>query len=759
MPWEETENEIRHRLRDPADFRANSFRRITLEAKKPRVYAVVGKLKGETKTTVQSLRFPKQDGWSVAKAKQWLQDHYKASADFGAREEMTMKIPIQPLEAEFTDVSSGGETRTARLKWYTGATVKRRGWDGDFLLTLSMEPDHVRMERLQSGKAPLLNSHSDYSLKDIIGVVESANLKGEAEVRFSNRDDVTSIWDDVQNKIIRNASVGTRIYKLRDVTEKDEQGNEKTKAYLAVDWEPLEVSLVPIGADPDAGFGLDENARFTEAEIISESIQGAITARKGAEMPEENVGAGSETRSNEQIVKEAQEAERERLINAGRDAERARVQTINETTKALKLRQSFADQHIKSGSGVETYRKLAIDQVAIEEERRRQQEIKTPADDPRLQDEADARRLGMIGALLNRYQPGCFAFDEKVNDFVYRKTGGQELFDGARQYVSLSLLDVAKECLAAMGIRWQIKSRMQIATLAFQTSSDFPNILANTANKSLRAGYQMADSQWRLIAARRTAPDFKTVSELTLDGSATLEAVAESGEFKRGRLVEGKETWTLKTYGKIIAITRQAIINDDLGAFTRTPFLLGQEVAVLERDTVIGIITTNGELMDMIDLFDEMTHKNHITVPAAISVDSIGALRVNMMLQTSPGGKTLGITPKFLVSPATTGQLALQYCSANYQASESAKINPWAGILTPIIEPKLDATSVSDWYLFADPNDPNGTVLVYAYLEGQEGPYTETREGFDVDGTEIKIRHDFAAAAVDYRGAAKQSGS
>jgi hypothetical protein len=130
-----------------------------------------------------------------------------------------------------------------------------------------------------------------------------------------------------------------------------------------------------------------------------------------------------------------------------------------------------------------------------------------------------------------------------------------------------------------------------------------------------------------------------------------------------------------------------------------------------------------------------------------------------MALQTSPGGKTLGLVPRFLLAPATVGTIAEQYCSPNYQATQASNINPFAGRLVPIVEPRLDASDVNDWYLFADPNTPNGTVLIHAYLEGQEGPYTETRQGFDVDGTEVKIRHDFGAAAVDYRGAVKTAGA
>jgi hypothetical protein len=47
----------------------------------------------------------------------------------------------------------------------------------------------------------------------------------------------------------------------------------------------------------------------------------------------------------------------------------------------------------------------------------------------------------------------------------------------------------------------------------------------------------------------------------------------------------------------------------------------------------------------------------------------------------------------------------------------------------------------------------------YAYLEGEPGVFTETREGFEVDGMEIKARLVFGAAWIDYRGAYKNPGA
>ncbi len=441
-------------------------------------------------------------------------------------------------------------------------------------------------------------------------------------------------------------------------------------------------------------------------------------------------------------------------LNAARGlgvtAEQGRITGVIGVAKALNLGMAFAEEHIKLNTPLEAFRTIAIDKAALAAK----PEIRHVHADI-LNDEADKRRRNMTGALLERFEPNKWS--ESEGSFRFHPNGGQRFFEGSRNYASCSLLDIAKECLAVQHIRWQTKSRTEIAQLAFQSTSDFPSILADVAGKSLRAGYEMTPAEWRMFAARRSAADFKLQKELTLDGSSRLMKVPESGEFKRGKLIEGKETWQLATYGEIVAITRQGIINDDLGAFTRTPQLLGQEVAMLEADTVYGIITTNGNLADGVALFHG-THANLVDSGATISVDELGDTRALLLLQKSTGLKPLNIQPRYLVAPAALAQLAEQFTSTNFVAAESGKINPMAGKLTPIIDARLDASDNKVWYLFADPNTPSGVVLIYAYLDGQEGPYTETRNGFDVDGVEIKIRHDFAAAAVDFRGAVRNDG-
>jgi hypothetical protein len=93
---------------------------------------------------------------------------------------------------------------------------------------------------------------------------------------------------------------------------------------------------------------------------------------------------------------------------------------------------------------------------------------------------------------------------------------------------------------------------------------------------------------------------------------------------------------------------------------------------------------------------------------------------------------------------------------ANIASSDVTKVIPdWIRSLTPICEPRLDATAPA-WYAFADPNQID--TIEYSFLAGQEGVYFETKQGWEPDGIELKARLDFAAAAIDFRGVQKNNG-
>jgi hypothetical protein len=619
------------------------------------------------------------------------------------------------LEAQFEALDPASrDERTATLTWYTGASVRRYDARGPFEMRFSMEPGAIRMGRLASGSAPLLNGHRDFTVDDVTGVIARAwveNGQGKATVRFSKRADVDPVWQDVQDGILRNASMGVAIHAVEDVTP---QG-AAMRQVLVTDWEPEEVSLVPIGADPGAGFKF-ERATGPQEQKMDETI---VTA------------TGEETRDELTINLDAER-------QAAALDERARIREIDKVGRTLHVDARLIAEHVEAGTSVEELRKLALDDAA---RRSAEPEIRSAAAVV-TRDETETRRAGIMAALLHRYDPAVFPLKD----------------DLGRDWAGQTLLDLAKECLETSGTRTRRLPRHEVAKLALSTS-DFPSILADAANKTLRQAYEAYPRTFLPFSRRRTAADFKNINALQLGESPALQKVNEKGEFTYGSIAESKETYKLATYGRVVGITRQVIINDDLGAFTRIPAGFGVAAATLESDTVWGIITSNPAMGDGVALF----HANHANLNtgsgSALGLTGLGAGMVAMAKQKGlDRTTTLNVQARYLAVPVALQLAAYQLVAANLAPAQTANVVPeYIRALTPVAEPRMDAASTTAWYLFASPDQIDTNE--YAYLEGQDGVYIETRQGFEADGVEIKARLDFGAKAIDWRGMQKNMGA
>lgn len=191
-----------------------------------------------------------------------------------------IQLPTQVRAASFEASSVNAEKRTVEVVFSTGADVMRMNhWTGErFVESLSLDPAHVRMERLNSG-APVLNAHSKYTIADVIGVVEKAWLKdgeGRAIIRFADTPEVAPVWEKVRQGIVRNVSVGYIIHKFEKTGSSDKSAEKR----LITDWEPIEISAVPIGADAGAGFRGAESGEMHACEVVEAEGEGTIATLK-----------------------------------------------------------------------------------------------------------------------------------------------------------------------------------------------------------------------------------------------------------------------------------------------------------------------------------------------------------------------------------------------------------------------------------------------------------------------------------------------
>ena len=136
---------------------------------------------------------------------------------------------------------------------------------------LSHKSEHIDMEFMSSGRAPLLLGHNH---DEQIGVVrefylDEENARTVAMVEFGKGQLASEIFEDVKAGIRQNISVGYMVNKLQRT--KDEQNREY---YLATSWTPLEASLVSIPADTSRFVGVGRKKEInTKVEIMSEEIK------------------------------------------------------------------------------------------------------------------------------------------------------------------------------------------------------------------------------------------------------------------------------------------------------------------------------------------------------------------------------------------------------------------------------------------------------------------------------------------------------
>ena len=599
-------------------------------------------------------------------------------------------------------LSFSSETPYTRSSWF----------DEPWVEILGHKSSEVDLSRLNSG-APVLANHdrgatASTSPMASIGVVDKAWIEdgvGRAEIRLSRRPEIAGLLQDIADGIVRNVSVGYQINERTLLRSHSDAPDE----YRVTSWTPMEISLVDLPADATIGIGRSQNF-----EVVQLPDSGD-TQRKESTMDNKE-----QDQPNLDVIRREATA-----------AERARVTEINEAVRGLRLDQSFADELIAKDTSADEARRLAIAKAAersADPIKPRMSHIET------LADEVETRRAGVEEALLHRYNPAQ-----------------HKLSDNGKRFSGLSLIEIGRELLTQRGVDIRGMSRDQIATRAMLTTGDFPYILANVANKTLRQAYEAAPQTFKPFTRMVTAPDFKTIARTALGDSPTLEKVNEHGEYKYGSVSEARETYAIASYGKIVALTRQTLINDDLSAFTRLPEMFGRAAADLESDTVWGIITANAALADSIALF----HASHGNLPsgAAISVAQLGVCRAAMRVQTGLDGRKINVTPRYLLVPAALETIAQQFTSQAYAASASSSINPFAGALQVLAEPRLDTASTTAWYMAADPAQID--TIEYAYLEGNQGVYLETKDGWEIDGVEFKARLDFGAKAIDFRGLVK----
>lgn len=355
-----------------------------------------------------------------------------------------------------------------------------------------------------------------------------------------------------------------------------------------------------------------------------------------------------------------------------------------------------------------------------------------------------------------------------MSDAVAAKLLNKPATGAAAEYRGMALLDMARDHLARSGAQDAYRlSADKVASMAMQgnpytaraavithTTGDFPQIMQAGVDAALVARYKAQESQLKRLTAERDAPNFKEQIGIQLSGFGSLDQVNEAGEFKNKTLSESSGSYKLDTFGNLINFSRQMLINDSLGALADIVQVMAFAATQMEATILAATINSNIVLRDGQPWF-HASHGNLAAAGGVPTVATLDAARMAMRAQKDLDNVTLiDVQPKFLLVPVGMQTAAETLVSSTVVPTTAAEVNPFAGKLEPLADPRL--VNPTAWYLFADP--AVWPAFVSVYLNGNRNPYTESQEGFRVDGIEWKVRHDFGAGVLDPKMAYKNPG-
>lgn len=679
-------------------------------------------------------------------------------------QENTQEVSPLQVRADIGAASYDPETNSFEVVFSTGARVLRMDWwKGErFWEELSLDPKHMRLNRLNNG-APVLDSHDMYSgVRGQIGVVENGSAKTDgkkatARVRFSKRADVAPIVEDVRAAIIQNVSCGYRTFKMIE-TEPALNREDGIAVRTAIDWEPYEISPVPSGADDGAGFRSANRAeeRTNTCVLITRATETTVppedTQPKPAVVP---APAQVQTTEDQQRALTA-------AAEQARTAELTRHTEIRAAVRAAKLDESYADELCRDANmTVDKARAAVLTKLAEKDAAQPQTHGQHRATASVTEDEG---QKFLQGAERWLFAKGGFST-------TLRDTAGVAAMDTGNEFRGMTLADLARESLVRHNINPRQMDRMTMIGRAltlranYQTTSDFTVLLENVMGKVLLAQYRVQPDTWSLFCKIGSLSDFRSSPRYKQGTFGRLDQILESGEFKNKPIDDGiKELIALKTYGNIIGLSRQAIINDDMGAFTDLATRLGRAAKLSVEVDVYDQLKLNAGLgptltSDGYTVFEDTHHKNIAAVAAAPSAVSFDAIAQLMAAQTDiSGNEILDITPAIWLGPRSLLGQAKVVNDAQYDPDTPNKLqrpNISRGMFKQLIgSGRLTGTR---WYALADPGDV--PTFEVAFLDGQREPVLESQDGWRVDGTEWKIRFDYGTAPVEYRGAATNAGA
>ena len=651
---------------------------------------------------------------------------------------------------EMTAAQAGDAITLKRFSMvaYTGGAMALGGWP---------YPVVVNLDGLTVTKKPrpILRDHDAGRVVGHTEAVEVAGGKLRAEGVISGTGaDAREITDSAANGFPWQASIGARAVKVKMLEEgQTAQVNGKEisgPAYIVQKSALGEISFVALGADDNTSATVAAGAAgcdFVEAEISAMEKGDAMLSEwlkaKGFDL--EKLTEQQKTSLQAQYDAEQVKAAAPAAPVAGVTLEQVRAESarIAAIQAACASQPEIAGKAISEGWSVEKAELHAL--KATSTRNAQDSKVGSPAVIVGKADvDADTLKAAVcMGAKVPEKQL-LAAYGEKACNAAgkYRRAGIRALMATSMQ------IDGARvPALTASAEEW--------ARAAF-SSATFTDLLSDSANKVLLAAYNAVPSVARVIARSLSTADFKINKGVRLTGDLVMKKVDAGGEITHGSLGDDSYSYSVDTFGRMIGLTRQDIINDDLGAFMQLPQMFGRGAALaIEQAFWTLVIANTGS-------FFSGANGNYIaTATSNLSIAGLTEGEKALEEQTDQDGNPVLVRGRYLVvPPALTGTAQQLYTStaiiAGTATAAQGNANIHAGKYEPLSTPYLKAAA-KVWYLFGDPSDV--AAFGIAYLNGVETPtIEEVTPSAEYLGRAWRGYVDFGVCQIDKRGALKSKG-
>lgn len=689
---------------------------------------------------------------------------------------IALSVPVDIAAADGAE--SEGTLRKFSMLAYTGKAMDVFGWDAPVVvdldgLLITAKPRPILKDHNQA----IVIGHTTSITKDNGQLFVNGLISGTGR-------SAKELVADADNGFPWQASIGASVLKAIYIPEGHQEtvngGAIDGPVYIARQSKLGEVSFVSLGADDDTESHLlranqsNSFTNFSEAEIFPMQFEAWLKAKSKhitelseTELNDLRAQFDAEQLSDAGSADDSAPATTHKAAPAPTPTQKITANAIDiDPVKELRARAVAENKRIQAIKDICAGKHSDIENRAIDEGWDKHQcELHVlRAERPQAPNINIPQNTGVNDQVL---EAACLLSGNMRNIEAHANEQdldqAQKLFKG--QIGLQELLLTAARAHGCQELNFRNARDVMAAAFNLHASGglstiNISQILSNVANKFLLEGFNAIESAWRDVTAIRNVTDFKTVSSHRMVGANQYELVAPGGELKHGKLGEQSYSNKADTYGLMLGIDRRDIINDDLGAISDVPRMIGRGAGLKINDVFWKVFLDHAS-------FYTAAHKNLLTgASSALSIDGLTAAEKAFMEQVDPDGKPLGTMPAVLLVPPALSALASQLKSSMELRDTKANnkypvANPHQGKFRTVVSRYLsNATftghSDSAWYLLAEAADL--PVIETAFLNGQQSPTIESADlDFNQLGIQMRGYHDFGCNLQEYRGGVKSA--